>query len=614
MKMRYAVDNPDLAPDLDWMLESRQVSNSLLLERLLQEHYARIYHLAYSFLDDKTSAYQVSNKIFAKALSNAHDYRSSLGVDVWLDAIAWKEFVHARRMMGITRNLRRIGYSANKLEKYDRKQPIDEIDSIVNRTIDRLKSEDRWLFIAYYLYAWQLERIQQASGRTETAIQNRLRKVIRAIEQELELAEISTGDLGSQISEVLERRWTLPDGTNEDFTRIYKETERATSRVSTWRKPVSIFWEFSIFASVGILIIGLLWWFNRAENLPASRTAENPYRAVTPVAAGIDSPRRNEDFSSQPRLSPLTHTPLTPSPTATPNGIYFQAQPGGDYDIIADILGVTNEELRQLNRIPEDQKIYSGEKLVIPGRLPSNPIRYTTPIVPVSETLPLVPPDSADGVTSVIFPSEVTYHTIWFDAYMYQYQRISRDRIHRIYHIQLWLSEDQALILGGPVADPPTELMLWTDGDYYSARPGLDESWFTKFDLRSRSPIIDLRLLFGAAILLKQAGISLDSDYKHLGQGSYAGRESWILSEIGKDGRVQALVNVDKQTGFILRYQRLLNYPIEGNLSKELPDEVSVNSVMYDVDFPQELFNPRIPWRGGYAADYTGRPVMQSDR
>ena len=41
MKKRYDLGLPDLTPDLEWMLSSGQVSDALLLEKLLQDYYPR---------------------------------------------------------------------------------------------------------------------------------------------------------------------------------------------------------------------------------------------------------------------------------------------------------------------------------------------------------------------------------------------------------------------------------------------------------------------------------------------------------------------------------------------------------------------------------------------
>ncbi len=37
--------------------------------------------------------------------------------------------------------------------------------------------------------------------------------------------------------------------------------------------------------------------------------------------------------------------------------------------------------------------------------------------------------------------------------------------------------------------------------------------------------------------------------------------------------------------------------------------EYRINSFFPHVDFPQDLFDLRLPWRGGFAIDYRGEPL-----
>jgi hypothetical protein len=67
-------------------------------------------------------------------------------------------------------------------------------------------------------------------------------------------------------------------------------------------------------------------------------------------------------------------------------------------------------------------------------------------------------------------------------------------------------------------------------------------------------------------------------------------------------------ISIDKTTGFILKYNRDPEYPINREEQAYYPVESIILSVEYNVDFPQDLFNPRLPWRGGYAWEHSGAP------
>ena len=62
-----------------------------------------------------------------------------------------------------------------------------------------------------------------------------------------------------------------------------------------------------------------------------------------------------------------------------------------------------------------------------------------------------------------------------------------------------------------------------------------------------------------------------------------------------------AVFNIDKQTGFILKVVHNEDNPNPRRMRATMPREATITAIEFNVDFPQELFNPRYPWRGGYA-------------
>ena len=65
--------------------------------------------------------------------------------------------------------------------------------------------------------------------------------------------------------------------------------------------------------------------------------------------------------------------------------------------------------------------------------------------------------------------------------------------------------------------------------------------------------------------------------------------------------------SIDKETGFILKYSRTQDFPADRENLAFFPQEAIISAIEFNVDFPQELFNPRLPWRGGYALDHTAQ-------
>ena len=63
------------------------LTREALLEALLEEHYAAVYHLALSLLDDHAAAASAAQQTFARALLDQHRYRPEEGLHRWLYSI-----------------------------------------------------------------------------------------------------------------------------------------------------------------------------------------------------------------------------------------------------------------------------------------------------------------------------------------------------------------------------------------------------------------------------------------------------------------------------------------------------------------------------------------------
>ena len=75
-----------------------------------------------------------------------------------------------------------------------------------------------------------------------------------------------------------------------------------------------------------------------------------------------------------------------------------------------------------------------------------------------------------------------------------------------------------------------------------------------------------------------------------------------VIDQLGSEGQIQARVWLDDSTGTVLRKQWFSE-------AGELMREMVLSDYTYDIDFPQDLFDLQLPWRGGYAADYSGKPI-----
>jgi hypothetical protein len=142
----------------------------------------------------------------------------------------------------------------------------------------------------------------------------------------------------------------------------------------------------------------------------------------------------------------------------------------------------------------------------------------------------------------------------------------------------------------------------------YVARPGDGNPWFRPAETLDGQSMIDPRLLYGAISLLEHSSYYQNSVYRLNGEERIAGRPSWKIVEINEQMLTVEEFSIDKETSFILKYTRTKDKPIDREDIAYFPQEAIISAIEFNVDFPQELFNPRLPWRGGYTRDHTAQP------
>jgi hypothetical protein len=75
---------PELSPDLEWMLQSGQVSREMLAEALMDEYYRPIYRLGIILFGGDTESRRFAVESFTRALLDAGRYNENGGVGSWI--------------------------------------------------------------------------------------------------------------------------------------------------------------------------------------------------------------------------------------------------------------------------------------------------------------------------------------------------------------------------------------------------------------------------------------------------------------------------------------------------------------------------------------------------
>lgn len=92
--------------------------------------------------------------------------------------------------------------------------------------------------------------------------------------------------------------------------------------------------------------------------------------------------------------------------------------------------------------------------------------------------------------------------------------------------------------------------------------------------------------------------------FQPIGAETIANHPVLIVDQFDDQSRRVARLWIEPETGAILRKQQFGGFNFH-----ELLWEYEVTGLAFNINMPVELFDPGLPWRGGYALDYTGRPV-----
>ena len=76
--------DPELSPDLEWMLENSQASDQALIDFIVEDQYRQVYSLCLTLLGDPALAWQASCTALSAAVTKAHTYPGHPSAPAWL--------------------------------------------------------------------------------------------------------------------------------------------------------------------------------------------------------------------------------------------------------------------------------------------------------------------------------------------------------------------------------------------------------------------------------------------------------------------------------------------------------------------------------------------------
>jgi DNA-directed RNA polymerase specialized sigma24 family protein len=596
---------PDLSSDLEWLVQGGQIGQQALAKALAEKYLAPLSRLALAVLGEPAAVHLATQETFTSVLLNLHTYSNQAGVENWLYGFAIDAIRRQARRLKTRELLTALFPKHSRRSHRDEPIPVDETHTAVWVAYDTLDEKQRIPVFLQYVQGWSIPEIAHlmlSRDYMQNASNARLSFLgaLKGVGQNLEAK-----DRDELLASSLQARWPpqeMPDTDLEVFT---AEILDQVNRRNTSRRTAISLKEILLVGAAILVAIGLIWRSNTAQPAPTpTMVAEESQPAGTPVPATAIASLSTAGPTGVPFV---VHIPTrTPTSSPTPQGVFYYVQPGDTLLAIANRMGITIDELLRFNRLAPPAILKPGLALVNPRGLTPSLNETFTPVPPITPTPLRSPPRSADINQYLQDILEMKFwKSVWFDAQLVYYSPPGYIGPKQVYRLQAWFGEDRFLLVGGPPQGQPNDVLLFDPGEIYTAKRGVNWTWY--------SPMIDGTNLFNTPIMNAFALLFFadplriytiqNFDFQSLGNELIKGKVIAVVDQTDLYGDRNLRLWLDPRNGFILRQQHFTN-----TSPKSLLVDSRITSIVYNVDFPVDLFDPQIPWRGGFAADYTGRP------
>jgi len=599
---------PDYAPDLEWMLQSGQVSPELLLEALIQEFYLPIYRFVDAYLDNHRLGIKVANETFSTAINELHTYRPQDGVDIWLFRIAIRICQKWLKLVLFWRSLLALFSFLSRPDDFGDSLPENEVEAQFWLGIDALEREARKVVLLYFLSGWSIDQIATLTNGSVDLVNKALEKAYflktRALKSdqydEKDLPEYSIAEIEQEIITTLQKRWSVPKTKPDNIDRLIGNIGKRAGRISKRRFRFVHIVEIAVIALIILIGSSLAWETNR---LGSARVAKTPSQLVITV---IITEYVYEVITGTP--APLVvQVKDTPTPNLVMPDRYIVAKENNSLEYLGEREGVSAKSLRDVNRIPEEQHLSEGDRLLLPqywsAKLikPKRKQNLTEPITP------LEPPILSESILRRLAILGVQYDTLWLEAQIIDYGPESYIGPARVLRTQIWMDQNQFLSLIGYPDRLPTEALLQNSEGTFIAKPASSQPWFFEWNDYDQDQDESLTIKEQkkmVATIFDTQGFERGYTFADFGRETQAGILALKFDVINSEGKLTDRIWYDDQRGLVLR--RIQFSPANPNTPLF---EVQVKQVAYNTTLPGDFFDAQIPWRGGFAQDASGKPA-----
>lgn len=173
------VDEFPLSPDVEWMLQSRQVGSDVIIESLVGEYYRDLVHISQSIVGDSEQARECVNKTLLVAARNAHKYWGKLGVKIWVFNLCVDQCLKIRRKSWIYDLFARSDDPTSLSSSLFTGNTEINLDLEILHVFDNLKLKDRLILMFHFGFDLTAPEIGAVLGSRANKIRSSLHEAKR---------------------------------------------------------------------------------------------------------------------------------------------------------------------------------------------------------------------------------------------------------------------------------------------------------------------------------------------------------------------------------------------------------------------------------------------------
>ena len=553
----------ELAPTLDWMLQSAQVSDVALAETLVRDYAAPLMRLASSLLPDQDQALKAVSQTITRGVLDRRRYPGTGSALAWLYALALRECGRrGRAAQPRAADLQRLALGF--------RLPIPEADphvSVMVSALDAPQALVLYLAVGNGLSASDLAQLLRLPLERAEALLDGIGRGLDQHRQHCRDCALRPGGL-AEMEGRLRSAWQSA-GPALNASQLQRLPVGILARVAGQRqrqRTLSHAPELLVVGGLMAAMFALGWLSNRLWLRPAAS-------ATAPVSGAVT---------------------VTPAPF-----FQYSVRPGDTLDSIARKAGTSVSLILFLNLLPPQAVLYPGQLITLPAGQPRASQVTAPPFTPVPAPPPLDWRSTLHDIQQRAFSSPDYWHSLWANVEVIQYglpgyvgppQDVTRK--------QVWLLKPSySRVIYGPADGDPIGTYVVFQGRVY----GQDLNSQRVYQDLTSDLVIDLDL----QTLFVPGELSLTNGrFRVAGQEPVAGREAMMLDWQNINGGRVYRYWIDAQTGVILRRREYGG----ANFSAVL-DDITVTDIAYDVATPPTVFDPQAYPGNRFAVDYTGAAV-----